>query len=117
MFAPILPSPTKPICMLVCPRGAAGSASRRGCADSVGEACEAGVQVAGDVNADHAPAVGAQRLQIAGGLRALEHREGVRRSRDGDISGVVRSDLDVDTGVGATLVQLAGAVQEAGAES
>ena len=59
---------------------------RRGCADGVGEAGQPRVEIARDVDANHAPAVVAQRLQIARRLCALEDGESSSKDSQIDLS-------------------------------
>src|SRR6202035_2637478 len=93
------------------------SASRRGCADGVGEAAEPRVEIACDVDANDAPAMVAQRLQVPRCLSALEDREGELLAGNRHVRAVVGGDLDVHAGVRAALVELPGAVQEARPEA
>ena len=74
---------------------------------------QARLGVVAEVHAQGAAAVVEQGLQVAEGLGILEGAEGVGAAGQGQVLGVIVGELNEQAGVGAALVVLAGAVQEA----
>src|SRR5205085_6578540 len=70
-----------------------------------------------EVDAQHAPPALAQRLEVAAGLGGEERAEAVVAAGDGQLVPAAGGELQADPGVGRALVKLAGAVEEAGADS
>src|SRR2546422_340021 len=76
----------------------------------------AGVAPILEVDAQRAPPVRLQYLQVAAGLGREEGSERERQAGDRQVLSAVAGDLHEQPGVGAALVQLAGGVEEAGPE-
>src|SRR5690242_835243 len=100
MLLPIRPSPMKPIRIW--------SSLRERLVEGRLERFEAGVEVRPEVDVDHRPAVGQQRVAIALGLGIDQLAERVRPAGDGPIDRMARGELEEDPGRRAALVELAG---------
>src|ERR1700693_3028661 len=102
MFPPILPSPTKPICVTFL------------LLDHCGESAQGAHWVISlQSDALRGQVELTQRFEVADRLRVLEGGEGVGRARYLHIVRTVVNQLQEASGLWAALVELAGGVQEA----
>ena len=116
MFAPIRPRPIIPSCIRVTFKTPSLYFVRNRIIDCVRKFRERLVYLEREVQARSATIALVQRFEIAEGLRALERLER-RHPRNREIERRVGGELEEDARVRAALVELAGRVQEARAET
>src|SRR6266702_7182184 len=110
MLPPIRPSPTIPICIVTLRSGQRPP-------DRSLERGKAGLDIAPEMHAERAPTAFGEHLEVGARLRGLHDPEACAVSRDRQVLGVVRGDLEKDAVVGPAFVGLAGRMQETGTEA
>src|SRR6185437_4439706 len=85
--------------------------------DGSAETREAGGDVRAQMQAKGAAFAFGEDLKIAAGLRRLDHAKGVLLAGHGQVSRIVARNLQKHAGIRATLVRLAGGMQESRSEA
>ena len=81
------------------------------------QSIETGFHIPARMDSHHPPLFALRRLQIAKGLRLLQHGKRAGLARYGQVLRIRRSDLEEQPAVRPSLVKLAGGVREPGAET
>src|ERR1700681_2294452 len=104
ILPPIRPKPIMPSCI--------EDSSVQSIMDCGTEHLQAGVEIALQMHAQRAPAALGQHVEIAAGLRRLDHAERGLLAGHREIFRIIGGDLQEHAAVGAALVGLAGGMQE-----
>src|SRR5260370_34669769 len=115
MLAPILPSPIMPSCI-------ESSSARnfwlsQGLFDRFREFCEIAFHVFAEVNAQRAAIAIGEHGEVTARLGGFDNAKGEFLPGNGNVGGVIASELEKDAGVRAALVSLAGGMEKTRTEA